>query len=111
MKYNPKKNLTTYMVAHKSNDTTVIALRKLLDLSLCAHNPSLATHALLDDPLEIHVMVATLSFEASKHHVKRFQRFMWEQVEAPPPPREIPETDGDAHDSSTKSTTTSRARR
>jgi hypothetical protein len=38
--------------------------------------------AFLDNPFDIHVLLSTLSFEAAKHHVKRFQHFMWSQVQS-----------------------------
>jgi hypothetical protein len=37
-------------------------------------------NVMLGEPFDIAVILSTLSFEASKYHVKRFQRFMWTQV-------------------------------
>lgn len=34
----------------------------------------------MDDPFDIHVILSTLSLEASKNHVARFRRFMWTQI-------------------------------
>ncbi|KAJ5313991.1 uncharacterized protein N7443_000875 [Penicillium atrosanguineum] len=52
-------------------------------LLACALNTASAAQkpaVFLDDPFDIHVILSTLSFESSKFHVKRFQRFMWAQI-------------------------------
>ena len=78
MRYDAVHNLTTYIISHKQNDTSVRAFRSILDVARTTASPE--TDIFLHDPFDIHVILSTLSFEASKHHVKRFQRFMWTQV-------------------------------
>jgi hypothetical protein len=75
-----KTKLTTYIITHKTGDTSVHVLRQLLragvELFDLERRPSIS----LTNPFEIAVLLSTLSFEASKHHVARFRRYMWEQV-------------------------------
>ncbi|GAM40105.1 hypothetical protein TCE0_034r12194 [Talaromyces pinophilus] len=49
------------------------ALRHILTVSI--QRPS----SLIEDPFDIHVLLSTLSFEASKYHITHFRRFMWSQ--------------------------------
>ncbi|KAL9617088.1 MAG: hypothetical protein Q9160_008118 [Pyrenula sp. 1 TL-2023] len=73
--------MTTYIISHKYGDSSIGALRDLLNTAVRATSGIDRGYApLLDDPFDIHVILSTLSFEASKHHVKRFQRFMWAQI-------------------------------
>jgi hypothetical protein len=79
MRYNAVRKETTYIISHKQKDTSIRALRKMIDVAL---KSALRNHCdiFLTDPFDFLVMLSTLSFEASKYHVKRFQRFMWTQV-------------------------------
>ena len=80
VKHNVKQNTTIYIVSHKINDTVITSLRSMLNISLEQSKSLHVQNVLLQNPLDIHAMIAGLSFEASKFHVKRFQRFMWTQV-------------------------------
>lgn len=76
-----KRGSTFYIIVHKKNEPTITGLKQMLNRGainqfITAHD----TSCLLGSPLEIHVMLTILSFEASKHHVKCFQRYLWEQV-------------------------------
>lgn len=80
MRHDITRDLTTYIISHKEFDTSITTIKSLLNIAL---NTASATHkpsVFLDDPFDIHVILSTLSFEASKFHVKRFQRFMWTQI-------------------------------
>ncbi|KAJ5098087.1 hypothetical protein N7532_005088 [Penicillium argentinense] len=74
------RNLTTYVISHKEGDTSINTLKSLLNIAMNTANVSNKPAVLMDDPFDIHVILSTLSLEASKHHVKRFQRFMWVQI-------------------------------
>jgi hypothetical protein len=80
MRYDAVQDLTTYVISHKQNDTSIRALRNMIDIAIRTASGSAKASAFLDDPFDFHVLLSTLSFEASKYHVKRFQRFMWTQV-------------------------------
>ncbi|KAI9147060.1 Notoamide biosynthesis cluster protein M' [Paramyrothecium foliicola] len=75
-----KTKLTTYIISHKPQDTSVHALRQILrvGMGLPGNDNCLANH--LQNPFEIAVLLSSLSLEASKHHVGRFRRYMWKQV-------------------------------
>jgi hypothetical protein len=77
MRYTKSWNLTTYIIAHKERDTSVHALQSILGV---AKEVSPIPRIFFDDPFDIAVLFSTLSFEASKFHVKKFQQFMWTQV-------------------------------
>lgn len=74
------QKLTVYVISHKLKDTSINALRQLLDLAIKYSEADKRASMFLEDPFGLHVMLSMLSFETSKHHVKRFQRFMWTQV-------------------------------
>ncbi|EXJ93913.1 hypothetical protein A1O1_02306 [Capronia coronata CBS 617.96] len=80
MRHDVSKNETIYIISHKQKDTNVQALRNILNVALRTSSEQLRATIFLDDPFDMHVILSTLSFETSKHHVKRFQRFMWTQI-------------------------------
>ncbi|KAF4302641.1 hypothetical protein GTA08_BOTSDO12897 [Botryosphaeria dothidea] len=79
MRYDKVRDLTTYVISHKQNDSSVKALRNIVNVAKRKQTPSQRAKTFLEDPFSIHVLLSTLSFEASKHHVQRFQQFMWSQ--------------------------------
>jgi hypothetical protein len=79
-KYDAQRDLVTYIISHKPNDTVVNSLRKLLHPLVNHQARYHIGHILQDSPLDIHAMICNLNFEASKWHVKRFQRFQWNAV-------------------------------
>lgn len=76
MRHDITRDLTTYIISHTEFDTSITTLKSLLGIALntasTAHKPAV----FLDDPFDIHVILSTLSFESSKFHFGRFQRFM-----------------------------------
>lgn len=80
MRHDITRILTTYIISHKEFDTSVNALKSILNTALRAASATHKPAVFMDDPFDIHTILSTLSFEASKFHVKRFQRFMWAQV-------------------------------
>ncbi|KAJ6095934.1 hypothetical protein N7486_006680 [Penicillium sp. IBT 16267x] len=80
MRHDIKHDLTTYIISHKEFDTSINTLQSLLNIALNTASVTQKTGVFLDDPFDIHVILSTLSFEASKYHVKRFQRFMWTHI-------------------------------
>ena len=80
MQHTVETETTIYIISHKQKDTNVAALKELLNIGLRVSSEEDRPRLFLDDPFDIHVMLSTLSFETSKHHVKRFQRFMWTQI-------------------------------
>ncbi|KAJ5889020.1 hypothetical protein N7495_009061 [Penicillium taxi] len=80
MRYDTTRNLTTYVISHKELDTSIVTLKSLLKIALNTTSAADRPAVFLDDPFEIHIILSTLSFEASKFHVKRFRRFMWAQI-------------------------------
>lgn len=80
MRHDIPKNQTIYIVSHKQGDTSLDALKKIMNTAMRTASDDASNGVFLDDPFDLHVLLSTLSFEASKHHVKRFQRFMWTQV-------------------------------
>jgi hypothetical protein len=75
--YDAQRDLTTYIISHKRNDTVVNSLRKILHPLVEHKAKHHVSHILQESPFDIHAMVCNLNFEASKWHVKRFQRFQW----------------------------------
>ncbi|KAL3711275.1 hypothetical protein TMatcc_005073 [Talaromyces marneffei ATCC 18224] len=73
LRYEANHGRIIYVIAHKVNDNCVDALRHMLNVSI--QRPS----SLIEDPFDIHVLLSTLSFEASKYHITHFRRFMWSQ--------------------------------
>ncbi|KAJ5918513.1 hypothetical protein N7466_010505 [Penicillium verhagenii] len=80
MRHDIKNDLTTYIISHKQFDTPIKTLTSLLNIALNTASSAQRGPVFLDDPFDIHVILSTLSFEASKYHVKRFQRFMWTHI-------------------------------
>lgn len=80
MRHDMPKNETIYIISHKQKDTSISAVRNILNIALRTSSEQTRPPLFLDDPFDIHVILSTLSFETSKHHVKRFQRFMWAQI-------------------------------
>ncbi|KAJ5174370.1 uncharacterized protein N7482_000247, partial [Penicillium canariense] len=80
MRHDITRDLTTYIISHKEFDTSVTTLKSLLGIALNTASAAQKPAVFLDDPFDIHVILSTLSFESSKFHVKRFQRFMWAQI-------------------------------
>ncbi|KAK8214794.1 hypothetical protein M8818_002377 [Zalaria obscura] len=54
-------------------------LRKTVDQALEEIMASDDTALLVEEPLGLHILLATLSLEAYEYHMRRFQRFMWAQ--------------------------------
>ena len=79
-RHDVSRNLTTYVISHKPADTSINALRSILNIAIGTASKSDMPAIFMDDPFDIHVILSTLSLEFSKHHVKRFQRFMWTQI-------------------------------
>lgn len=80
MRHNVSKSETIYIISHKQKDTNADALKNILDIALRTSRDEDRSNIFLDDPFDIHVILSNLSFETSKHHVKRFQRYMWTQI-------------------------------
>lgn len=74
------RNLTTYVISHTESDTSIDTLKSLLNIAIDTASASNRPAIFMDDPFDIHVILSTLSLESSKHHVKRFRRFMWTQI-------------------------------
>jgi hypothetical protein len=72
--------LTTYIISHKEFDTSIATLKSILKVALKVTSPVNKPAVFMDGPFDIHTILSTLSFEASKFHVKRFQRFMWKYI-------------------------------
>ncbi|OCK75511.1 hypothetical protein K432DRAFT_308343 [Lepidopterella palustris CBS 459.81] len=77
MRHSVADNLTAYVISHKDGDFSIHALRQILSISA---NTASISDITISDPFDIAVILSTLSFEGSKYHVKRFQRFMWTQI-------------------------------
>ena len=80
MRHDLTRDLTTYIISHKEFDTSINTLKSILHIALKTASAAQRPALFLDDPFGIHVILSTLSFEASKFHVKRFQRFMWTSI-------------------------------
>ncbi|KAJ5514185.1 hypothetical protein N7463_003737 [Penicillium fimorum] len=74
------RDLTTYIISHKEFDTSIATLKSILNIALNVTSTVNRPAIFLDGPFDIHTILSTLSFESSKFHVKRFQRFMWTQM-------------------------------
>lgn len=74
------RDLTTYIISHKEHDTSITTLKSILNIALNVTSAINKPAVFLDDPFDIHTILSTLSFEASKFHVERFRRFMWKQM-------------------------------
>ncbi|KAJ6138375.1 hypothetical protein N7471_004861 [Penicillium samsonianum] len=74
------RNLTIYIISHKELDTSITTLKSILNIALNVTSAVNKPAVFSDDPFDIHAILSTLSFESSKFHVKRFQRFMWKQM-------------------------------
>ncbi|THU99277.1 hypothetical protein K435DRAFT_659316 [Dendrothele bispora CBS 962.96] len=85
MKYDHVRNLTVYVVAHKQHDSSVEALKNLINVGISARirpDPERQSTMFLEDPFHLHLMLSVLSLEAAKFHIHRFRRFMWMQMNA-----------------------------
>ncbi|KAL4949841.1 hypothetical protein BDW69DRAFT_197752 [Aspergillus filifer] len=80
MRYSAALNLTTYVISHKENDTSIRVLSDILDTTTRTAQSTRRSSILLRDPFDIAVILSTLSLEASKFHAQKFRRFMWEQI-------------------------------
>jgi hypothetical protein len=80
MRYDSGLMLTTYIISHKHNGSTIDMLQQLLNNATVITSRARQGFVALQDPFDIAVMLSTLSFEASKHHVTRFRRYMWQCV-------------------------------
>lgn len=80
MRHDVVRDLTTYIISHKEFDTSISTLKSILNIAHRTASSARKSAVFLDDPFDIHVILSTLSFEASKFHVKRFQRFMWQSI-------------------------------
>lgn len=79
-KYDVQRDLTVYIVSYKANDTVIRSLQNLLNITVRHQAQSHIADLLMESPLDLHAWIAHLNFEASKWHVKRFQRLQWEVV-------------------------------
>lgn len=79
-KYDAQRDLTVHIVSHKPQDTVVRSLRALLDITVRHPAHDHMSTLLLDSPMDLQVLISNLNFEASKWHVKRFQRLQWNVV-------------------------------
>lgn len=68
-----------YIVSHKPDDTSIEMLKRVVRPTLTSTFSTEKRTLLLSDPLAIQILLANISFETSKYHMKRFQRFMWAQ--------------------------------
>ncbi|TQV94442.1 hypothetical protein IF1G_06453 [Cordyceps javanica] len=75
-----KTRLTAYILSHKPADTSITALQQILKLVCRASGRPNLPASYLSNPFEIAVLLSTLSLEASKFHVGRFRRYMWQQI-------------------------------
>jgi hypothetical protein len=82
VRYSAQRRLTTYLISHKQNDFNIETLQNIMKIATGASGSSYRRSMFLKEPFDIAVILSTLSFETSKFHVKRFQRYMWEQVRA-----------------------------
>lgn len=80
MRYSAPLNLTTYIISHKDGDSSIRVLSEILVSATKIAGSSKRADLFLNDPFDIAITLSTLSFEASKYHIKRFQRFMWTEV-------------------------------
>ncbi|KAL2802418.1 hypothetical protein BJX63DRAFT_440938 [Aspergillus granulosus] len=80
MRYSVALNLTTYIISHKENDSSIRVLSNIFDTTVETARLTQRVNIFLRDPFDIAVILSTLSFEASKFHANRFRRFMWEQI-------------------------------
>ncbi|KAJ7866098.1 hypothetical protein B0H14DRAFT_3084268 [Mycena olivaceomarginata] len=84
MRFDRQQNTILYIISYKEDDTVIRALKSILDLTSTAASKckKKRLRMYLDEPLHLHAMVSMLSFEAMKHHVVRFRRFMWHNINA-----------------------------
>ncbi len=80
MRYNSVLKLTTYIISHKEDDSSIRVLCDILDTTLETSNTGRRAGMFIRDPFDIAVILSTLSFEAAKFHAHKFRRFMWTQV-------------------------------
>ncbi|EXJ92173.1 hypothetical protein A1O3_00723 [Capronia epimyces CBS 606.96] len=80
MRHDVSKRETIYLISHKRQDSSIYALKNVLEIALRTSSKPARPGIFLDDPFDMHVILSTLSLEASKHHVQRFRRFMWTQI-------------------------------
>ncbi|KAJ4159175.1 uncharacterized protein LMH87_008086 [Akanthomyces muscarius] len=75
-----RTKLTAYILSHKPGDTSISALQQMLKIVHRASGTTNLPTGYLRNPFEIAVLLSTLSLEASKFHVGRFRRYMWQQI-------------------------------
>ena len=79
MNHNVSEKRTVYVISHKPGDSGIEALKNIINLKVGTQG-TVSDRAVFDSPMDIHILLSRLSFEASKEHKARFRRFMWEQA-------------------------------
>ncbi|KAJ5188776.1 hypothetical protein N7491_005097 [Penicillium cf. griseofulvum] len=80
MRYDAALNLTTYILSHKDGDSSIRVLSEILGSATKIACSDKRADIFFNDPFDIAITLSTLSFEASKYHVKGFRRFLWSQI-------------------------------
>jgi hypothetical protein len=80
MRYSAALKLTTYTISHKNGGSCIRVLTEILGSAMKTARPDKRANLFLNDPFNIAIMLSTLSFEASKYHVRQLRRAVWTQV-------------------------------
>ena len=80
MRYEAAKNLTYYVVSAPESDESVTVLKNLLNLASHDDPEHDADCALLQHPLEAHVILSKILCESSQGYINLFRQSMFAQV-------------------------------
>lgn len=76
-RYDAQRDFLIYLIFHKPDDKVILALRKQLSTLTRYKKRHDIGHVLLHSPMDLHITILNLNFEASKWRVAKFRRFQW----------------------------------
>ena len=80
MRYEGAKNVTYYVVSAPEPEETVTAFKNILNLASLDDPEHDADRALLQHPLEAHVILSKILCESSQRYINLFRQSMFAQV-------------------------------
>ena len=84
MRYDATHDLTYYVISAPEADECVMGFQKLLDLAVEGSQEEPSLMALLQHPLEAHIILSKILCESSQGYINLFRQSMFAQVTPPP---------------------------
>lgn len=80
MRYEAAKNLTYYIISAPGSEEPVIGFKNLLNLASYDGAEHSSDGALLQHPLEAHILLSKILCESSQSYINLFRQSMFAQV-------------------------------